>query len=466
MPETTISRRPVLEKRLPPGPRGHWFLGIAPDVDRDPLGTLTAISRQYGDVVRYRFLIWYGHLVNRPDFIKQVLVDNNHNYSKNTVSFRGLRPLVGNGLLTSDGDFWLRQRRLMQPAFHKQQIDRFSRMMTETAERTLKDWFDHGYTQKPFNVANEMMRLTLSVVGQALFSQDLSSAANTVGPAFTEASEGISQRMRSAFQLPLSLPTPRNRRMTAAIQQLDRVVHQIIQQRRSDLDAGRTVEDDLLTVLVKAQDETSGQGMTDQQLRDEVMTLLLAGHETTANTLSWTWYLLSQHPEVNRKLQAELRSVLNGRAPVLEDLANLPYNRMVIQEAMRLYPPAWFISRLAEEEDEIGGYTIPAQSMVSFSPYLMHHHPDFWDNPEGFDPERFSPENSAIRPGYAYFPFGGGPRLCIGRDFAMTEAQLVLATIASRLRLDLVPGKTVVPDPLITLRPSGGVWVMARENRE
>ncbi len=466
MPETTLSSQPAFKKRLPPGPRGHWFLGIAPDVSQDPLGTLTAISRQYGDVVRYRFLIWYAHLVNHPDYIKQVLVDNNRNYTKNTISFRNLRPIVGNGLLTSDGEFWLRQRRLMQPAFHKQQIDRFSAMMTETAEATLKRWHDLKYNQNPFNVANEMMRLTLSVVGKALFSQDLSSAANTVGPAFTEASEGISERMRSALQLPLNIPTPRNRRMTVAIQQLDRVVHQIIQQRRADLEAGRDVEDDLLTVLVKAQDEKSGQGMTDQQLRDEVMTLLLAGHETTANTLSWTWYLLSQHPEVNRKLQAELRSVLSGRTPTMEDLANLRYNRMVIQEAMRLYPPAWFLSRLAEEEDEIGGYTIPAQSMVSFSPYLMHHHPDFWNNPEGFDPERFNPENSANRPPYAYFPFGGGPRLCIGRDFALAEAQLVLATIASRLQLNLIPGKTVVPDPLITLRPNGGVWMTMQEIRE
>lgn len=443
-----------LSHRTPPGPRGDWLLGSAHDFQQDLLGTMLRMQREHGDVVRYRFALWYGYLVNHPDGVKRILQDNNRNYNKDTFSFNLLRPMLGNGLLTSEGDVWLRQRRLAQPAFHRQRIAAFGTIMTEAALAMLERWQIAAACGEPLDASKEMMRLTLRIAGLTLFSLDISGEADVVGRAFTEASEYVAHASLDPLALLLTgFPMPAQLRFRAALRALDKVVQGIItERRRQNRDTG-----DLLSMYLLARDEETGEGMNDRQLRDEVMTLLLAGHETTANTLAWTWYLLSGHPVIEQKLHAELAAVLGGRVPTVPDLPNLPYTRMVIEESMRLYPPAYGISRKAIAADEIGGYRIPANSVIFVSPYVMHRHPKFWENPDVFDPERFTPERSADRPPFAYFPFGGGPRLCIGNQFALIEAQLLLATVAQRYALRLVPGQPVAPEPLITLRPRNGL---------
>ncbi|MCI0579802.1 MAG: cytochrome P450 [Chloroflexi bacterium] len=422
---------------FPPGPAGHPLLGVMRDFQRDPLGYMSQLVGQYGDLVRYRFLPgWYGYIVSHPDHVKYVLQDNNRNYSKQVHPMKFLQLLVGEGLLTSEGEFWRQQRRLAQPAFHRQRLAALGEMMTGTTQAMLDRW--QTVEGRPLDVDREMMRLTLRVAARALFDVDVSDAADRVGRAFTEASEYYAAHYVNPLSRTLvHLPTRPHRRFKAAVRTLDQVVQGIIQERR------RSGEDrgDLLSMLLLARDADTGQGMSDRQVRDEVMTLLLAGHETTSNALTWTWYLLDRHPEAAEKLRAELAAVLGGRAPAMDDLPHLPTTRLVLEETLRLYPPAWGLMRLSEAADQIGGYDLPARTYVVISPYLTHRHPAFWPDPERFDPERFTPEQIAGRPRYAYIPFGGGPRQCIGNTFAMVEAQLVLATVAQLYRLRLVPGR-------------------------
>ncbi len=411
--------------------------------------------REYGDICHYYILRWPVYLVNHPDYIKHVLQDNHRNYGKNTIAYRMLRLILGNGLVTSDGDFWLRQRRLAQPAFHRQRIEGFGTIMTQATLAMLERWEHDAATGQGFDLAQEMTRLTLRIAGETLFHIDLTDDANEVGQALAVGLEEIISRLSRPFALPLFLPTPKNRRFIASRRALDQVVYGIIRDHR------RTGEEqgDLLSMFMLAEDEETGERMTDQQLRDEVMTMVLAGHETTANALIWTWYLLAQHPEVEAKLAAELVAVLDGRVPTMADVPHLPYTSMVIQESMRLYPPVYIISRSATHDDEIGGYPVPAGTTVSMSPYAMHRHPDYWEEPETFAPERFAPEAVAERRRFAYIPFAAGPRQCIGNTFALTEAQLVLATVAQRFRPRLQPGHAVEPHAAITLRPRAGVHV-------
>jgi cytochrome P450 len=326
--------------------------------------------------------------------------------------------------------------------------------MSEATVAMLERWQRTVPSDLPLDIPLEMMRLTQRIVGLALFSLDLSNEVDTVGHTFTAISPLISKYASLPFP-PLWVPTPGNRRLLAGLNTLNTVVYAIIDERRTQpVDTNAT---DLLGMLLSAQDEETGEGMSDQQLRDEVLTLLLAGHETTATALTWTWYLLSQHPEVERRLHAELDTVLAGKLPTVEHLDALPYTRMVIQEAMRLYPPVFGLTRFAAASDEVGGYPLPANSMIFVSPYCTHRHPAFWQDPEVFDPERFTPERSAGRSRFAYFPFGGGPRQCIGNAFAMMEAQLVLATVAQHYSMRLVPDHPVEPQVLLTMRPRSGL---------
>ena len=438
--------------KIPPGPRGHFLLGNVREIQRDSIGFNTAMARQYGDVIRVRVITWPTYMVFHPDDVKRVLQENNRNYSKDVYNVNLLKPLLGQGLFTNDGTSWLHQRRLMQPAFHRKRLADFGTLMTSTTVATLEQWHSSAEHDRPLDIAEEMMRLTLRIVGEALFTIDLSNEADSVGQAFTAVRTLLSDYVFNPFP-PLGFPTPRNRRLQAAIRSLDSVVQVIINERRKhNTDTG-----DLLSMLMLARDEETGEGMNDRQLRDEVMTLLLAGHETTANALTWTWYLLSQYPDVERRLHAELDDVLGGNLPTVEHLPNLQYTHMVIEEALRLYPPVLGFGRKAIGEDVLGGYYVPANTNIWLSPYVTHRHPDFWENPEVFDPERFSPERSANRPHFAHFPFGGGPRLCMGSNFAMMEAQLILATIAQCYRLKLVPGHVVEPEVLLTLRPRNGL---------
>ena len=442
---------------LPPGPRGG-VLGSALDIRRDPLGFCRAIAREYGDIVHVRFGIWPGYFVSHPEYVKHVLQDHQHNYSKDTGSFRAVSCIVGNGLLTSQGDFWLRQRRLVQPAFHRHQIATFAKVMTDATAEMLQRWSDVARAGQPFDVAHEMMNLTLRIVAAALFSADVTSRADTIGQAFTIANKALSNFMFLPYSL-LSWPAPWNRHVWSAIHVLDVQVDSIIAQRRAAPDTGS----DLLGMLLSVRDADTGEGMTDTQVRDELKTAMLAGYETIATLLSWAWALLSDHPEVERRLQAEVDTVLGGRVPDAGDLPNLPYTRMVIDEVLRLYPPVWAITRKAEQRDQLGDYVLPPNSVVVLSPYVTHRHPALWDEPDRFMPERWSSERVRTRPPFTFFPFGGGPRLCIGHGFAIMEAQLIVAMVAQRYQLRVVPDHRVEPEPMITLRPRNGVPVVLQE---
>jgi cytochrome P450 len=435
-------------------------LGSLFEVQRDPLQFLLSLTRKYGDVVRFRVGIYDGYLVNHPDYVQYVLQQNHQNYNKENYDYQMLKPVLGEGLVTSSGDHWLRQRRLIQPAFHRERITQFSGTVTAATQDLLEAWDRIAACNQPIDVASEMSRLTLRIIGKVLFSVDVCDKADTVGSAFITLNKDIARRLRTVFVPPLWVPTPRNLAFKRARAQLNRVVYDIISGRRQ----GSGQHHDLLQDLLTTQDEADGTGLTDRELRDQVMTLLLAGHETTATLLTWTWYLLSKHPGVARRLTAELDRVLGGRVPGTEALPALEYTEMVLEESLRLYPPIWIISRKAIAEDTIGAYRVPAGTVVVLSQYAMHRHPHYWENPAGFDPQRFTLHRSAERHRYAYFPFGGGPRLCIGADLAMMEAQLILATISQRYRLDLVPGHPVEPEPLITLRPRYGMPMTLHPN--
>ena len=437
-----------------PGPKGWPLVGSTFTLIGQFQAQLLAAQQRYGDVVRFKTLLGDMILLSRPEHAAYVLQERVANFPK-SASYDFLKVLLGNGLLTSEGDFWLRQRRLMQPAFHRQRLAGMVGAITDLTAAMLERW-DHLRAQgRAFDVHTEMMELTLGIIGQTMFSTDLRKVARDVGPHFDQANAILNDRM-NGISLPDWVPTPSNRRLKTAIATLDNLVYRLIAERRAGKQA-----DDLLTMLLETRDADTGEGMSDQQIRDEVMTMLLAGHETTANTLTWTWYLLSQHPSVARRLQAEVREVLGDRQPTMADLANLPYTAMVVDEAMRILPPVWVIDRMARQDDQIDGYRIPAGSIVLLSPYVTHRHPGLWENPEGFDPERFSPERSANRHRLAFMPFGAGQRMCIGNQLALLESRLIVAMVAQRFRLDLVPGHAVIPEPLITLRPKFGVKVTA-----
>jgi cytochrome P450 len=439
----------------PPGPLGKWPQGVLKQFQDQPLETMMAMFRKYGDAIRFRAALnFYGYLFFHPDHYQHILQDNNRNYTKMPhPSLSLLRPVIGNGLLTSDGDFWRRQRRLAAPAFHRKRIAAFATTMTAATDVMLQNWHTLAKGGRPLDINAAMMHLTLEIVGKTLFSIDLTREADTVGEAFSVVNEEIAHLTSIPFaDIGLKIPfLPTTRRINKNTAVLTKIVHGIIQERRQ---SGLETED-LLGMLMAARDEDSGEGMSDQQLHDEVMTIMLAGHETTAVALAWTFYLLSEHPAVRAELEAEVDGVLNGRLPTMDDMPNLPYTTMVLEESMRLYPPAYAIARWGNEEDEVGGYYVPKNAVITTSPYVTHRHPEFWDDPERFDPQRFTPERKAERPRYAYLPFGGGPRICIGNSFAMTEATLLLASIVQRYRLSLVPGTRVELEPLITLRPKG-----------
>ncbi len=435
----------------PPGPRGHLVLGSLREVQRDPLGMLRDGFRDHGDVVRLRFGTTRALLLAHPEHIGRVLHDNHRNYDKHNVDYAVLRRLLGNGLLTSDGEFWRRQRRLMAPMFHRQRVAGFCNLMVNSTLEMLERWDAMARSGESFDIAAEMTRLTLPIVAKALFSADVSDDAEAIGAALTEVNRQLGEF--SLLDMFWMIPTPRKRRFRAAVQTLDEVVGKIIDARRRATHRN----EDLLSMLLDAVDEETSKGMTPRQVRDEVLTVLLAGHETTANALAWTWYLLARNLAAENKLHDEIASTLGERAPAAPDLPQLRYTRMVIEESMRLYPPAWAISRNAIGEDEIGGYPVRPRTNIIICSFVTHRHPSFWEEPERFDPERFSSERSQRRPDFAYLPFGGGPRICIGNAFATTEAQLVVATIAQRYRLRLVPGHPVELHPLITLRPRHGI---------
>lgn len=442
----------------PPGPRDILGLRTIEAMKRNPLELMIDLHKTYGGIVHHTLLNAPVYFFSHPDHVGHILQDNHRNYQRGR-DYRRLRRLLGNGLVTNDGESWLKQRRLMQPAFHRRRIAGFGDTMVQETQKLMARWEASASDKQPLDISSEMMHVTLNIVSRVMFGAEVQGDAARLEPLVTLAQREVRNRLYALVDVPEWIPLPGNRRSRNARQTIDAVVTRIIAARRQ---SESPQEDDLLSMLLEARDPDNGEPMDDDQLRDEVRTIFLAGHETTANALTWTWYLLARNPDAAEQLRDELARVLNGRLPTVADVPQLPYTKMVVEESMRLLPPVWSISREAIAADEIGGYRIPPGGAVIMNQYITHRHPDFWEDPEAFIPERFAPERANGRHRFAYFPFGGGPRLCIGNNFAMLEAQLLLATIAQRYELDLVPDHPVDLEPLITLRPRHGMMMTLR----
>jgi cytochrome P450 len=436
--------------RVPPGPRSHLLLGSLPEFRRDPLNFYTRCARDYGDVARFRIASASVYLVSHPDDIESVLVTNSRSFAKGKV-IQASRSFLGNGLLTSEGEFWLRQRRLMQPAFHRERVAGYAMMIDACTRQMLQRWEREGAQRRDIHA--DMTGLTQQIIAGALFGADVSGDVEAASTALATVWQQFIARMGMGMLIPEALPTPGNLRLRRAFRQLDEVVYRLIDRRKTEPSASN----DLLAALLS---DSAQERMTAQQLRDEVTTLFVAGHETTTQALSWTWYLLAQHPACEARLLEELRAVLGGRAPGYADLANLKFTEAIVLEAMRLYPPVWGIPRIAVRDCVIGGWRVPAGTSVTVSQWVVHRDPRFYPRPEAFEPQRWLDGSTAQLPRFAYFPFGGGPRMCIGAGLAMLEAVLVVATVAQAYHFTLAPGQTVVPAPSITLYPRDGIKML------
>jgi cytochrome P450 len=439
---------------IPPGPTtrspfGHLF-SFAPN----PLLFLQRLSGQYGDIVSFRIRKRPVFFLNRPDLIKDVLVTHQRNFVKNP-GFQNIRRILGDGLLSSEGDFHLRQRRLIQPAFRRERVNEYAAIVTGFAARAGDRWRDGA----EIDMSAEMTRLTLAVVGRAFFNADVEDETSEISQALTDAMS-LFEGMSSPSTLIMDKIPLLNRRFRRGRDRLDEAIYRIIEARRVDASG----QNDVLGALLLAEDDDGGGGaMTDKQIRDEALTLFLAGHETSAVALAWTLYLLARHPEVEAELEAELRQVLNGRLPAVQDVPDLQYTRMVLAESMRLYPPVYMIGRQALEDFPVDEFVIPAGSSLIMSQYIMHRDPRFFPHPDRFDPQRWTAEEVAARPKFSYFPFGGGVRLCIGEPFAWLEMILVIASLAQRWKFQVNPIQQVELEPRVTLRPKGGMPLVVRE---
>jgi cytochrome P450 len=436
--------------RNPPGPKGVPIMGMALSLRRDPLAGMRQMARDYGDVVRFYVMMQERVLLNHPDLINQVLVIQQGKFHKSELTRRITVRMLGQGLLISEGEFWRRQRRLAQPAFHRSRTNDYAATMLEIAQAHIREWRDG----EERNIAQEMTALTLDIAVRTLFGTTLPGEARQVGHAMTFLMRYSLRRQRMPFRIPEKWPTPANRRANRELEFIDSLVYRIISERRAE--GNPNSHNDLLALLMGAMDE-DGSHMTPQQLHDETMTLFLAGHETTAQMLGWTWYALSQNPAVESRLHEELHGVLGGRPPEAADFPRLPYLQAVMSEVLRLYPPAYILARETIEPCEIGGYQLRVGSTIVLSQWIMHRDPRYYDDPEAFRPERWLDGLADRLPPGAYFPFGDGPRRCIGQGFALLEAAIVTATIAQEFSFRMVPGHPVVPEPLVTLRPRHGI---------
>jgi cytochrome P450 len=437
----------------PPSPRAHWLLGSTLDFQQAPIDFCTKVARECGDVARFRvgYESWY--LLTRPEHVYEVLVNKAALFNKPKLAKRLWKLFLGNGLLASDGDFWRRQHKLVLPGFHKQRIEAYSDVMVRYTEDMLAGYKD-GERR---DVCEDMTDLTLAIVAKTLFDADVTRSARKVGAAIKLLNEIMVDHVNNPIPVPKWWPSDRNRRKMSAIRDIETIVRDLIAERRqSKLDRG-----DLFSMLVNAEDE-GGAKMSDEELRDEAMTLLFAGHETTANSLTWTFYELARNPEVEARLVDEVSSVLRGRSPTIEDLKQLPYLDMVVKESMRILPSVWAYMREPQEDVRLGEHVLPKGCIAFISPYVLHHDARYFPEPERFMPERFSRENEKAIPRGAYVPFAAGPRVCLGKSFAMMEARLVLATVIQRVRVELAPGQTVTLSPKISLRPADGLPATVR----
>ncbi len=441
--------------KSPPGPKGHWLLGSLPEFRKDMLAFFRKVAADFGDIASYRLGPRRLILISDPALVEKMLVTDHKKYIKPYVQ-RLLRPIVGNGLFTSDGEFWSRQRRLVQPSFNRQHMESYAGIMALHTQRLLEGWRDGE--EKDLHA--EMMRLTLGTVSEAMLNVDAGSYSKQVARFIDVFVDYFERRLIGSASLPYIFPTPENLKMRRAVRGLEFILDEMISSRRKD-----PIGTDLLSVLMRARDESDSTGMTDRQLRDEALTVFLAGHETTTNALSWTWYLLASHPDVEEKLLSELREVLNGRSPTLADIPMLKYTEQVLLESMRLFPPIYALGRETVETVELGGYEIPPQTTVIASQWVMHYDSRYFDDPTRFNPDRFSRQSAKEIPKYAYFPFGGGPRYCVGKTFGMVEAALAVATLAPLYRFELNKDKPVYPRASVMLRPATGVHCTLRARK-
>jgi cytochrome P450 len=447
-------------RKPPAGPRGYPIVGVLPMLRRDTLGFLRRAAAEFGDIVPLRILMGTAFLLNHPAHVEHVLQRNYRNYRK-TPMLEKLRPVLGDGLFMSEGDLWTRQRNLIQPSFHREKIDGLAERMVEQTARHLRVWAARAETGEPFNLTDDSSFLTLEIALRTFFGSTLGAD----GPEFAESMKAIheisAKRVWNITGISERLPTRENRRFNHAVGFLRGVVERIIAERHSGLEAS----DDLLGILMSARDADTNEAMNDRQLRDEVMTLMLAGHDTTATMVAWAILILSQHPEHLERLRAEADEALVGRLPTSADLKSLDYTKRVIHEIARLRPSFWWFARVAIDDDSIGGQQIKAGTTVFISQYLIHTHPSLWDEPEKFDPDRFLPERVVKRSRFAYFPFGAGPRVCIGSNFAMMEMQFTLAMIFRMFDVEITSNKNPDFGNLITLRPTEDIWARVKPRR-
>jgi cytochrome P450 len=445
--------------RRPPGPRGYPLVGVFLEARLSPLAFFLDVARRYGDVVSLQLGWQQTYLVSHPDHVKHVLQDIHHAYYKGPPAGR-VRSLFGESLTTADGDRWLRQRQLMLPAFHPQRLMSAVPIIIEATATMLDRWESLARASQPLDVLREMTDVARRIIIHVVFGDVPVDDARVVGRALDVAFEHTHRRLWSMLPWVECFPTPGNLQCRVALRTLDAFVRGKVEESRR---RGHPASD-VLSTLLEARDQRTGERMSDAELRHEVKALLFAGHATTASALAWTWFLLSLHPWAEQRLQQEIRTVLAQRPPAAEDLPALAYARMLVDEVLRLYPPTWLTARTPLADVELGGYRIPAKAIVLLSPFVTHRHPAFWEDPETFDPERFTVERSAGRSHFAYFPFGRGPRGCIGSGLAVMEMQLIVVMVAQRYRLTLVPGSRVEPDPGIMLRPRQGVPMILHRN--
>jgi cytochrome P450 len=435
----------VTARPFPPGPRGRPLVGNLPEFGGDMLAFVERCRRDYGDVVGLKLAHWPTYLVHHPDLVEELLIHRHKDYSKHHAFFwSNVEAIFGRGLLTNEGDDWLRQRRLIQPAFQPERVARYAEIMVDRTERMLAGWRPGELK----DVRKEMMALTFQIVAETLFGADVRDDVAEVAAAFNVGIEEIAVRFRRPIRFPDWVPVPSNLRYRRAVRRMDELILRIIRERR---EKGFEERDDLLSRMLRARDEAGA--MDEAQLRDEVMTMLLAGHETTALGLTWTWYLLSKHPEVDRRLHEQVRDTLGDRAPEPADMTRLHYAELVFREGLRLYPPAYGFGREAIVEGELGGWPVPAGTTLIIFSWLLHRDPRWWDDPARFDPDRWDSDLEERLPRLAYMPFGAGPRVCIGQRFAIAEGVLILSAIARRFRLEWLADP--VPFTSITLRPTG-----------
>lgn len=430
--------------------KGNFFLGIALELIKDPLKFLSSATKEFPEIVTYRFATRQVVYLSDPALVKHVLQTNSKNYQKG-LQYEPLKLVLGNGLLTSEGDFWLRQRRIIAPVFHKKYIDSFAEQMVSSTRHLIKEW--DSQKGKVIDAYPSMMQLTLDIVGLTLLSTNVKDKATSVGHALGVLMEFAINRVRAIIKLPLWFPRPSNIKFRKKKKVLDDLVLDIIKRRRTQ----KSDHIDLLDMLMKAQDEETGETMTDEQLKDEVMTIFIAGHETTACALSFTLYLLAENPDKQELLYREVSSVLGENEPTLEDLRKLEFTTQVIYESMRLYPPAWIISRRSLGSDQLGEYSLPEESNMLICAYAMHRDERRWENANEFNPDRFEKEKMKDVDKFGYLPFGGGPRICIGNNFALMEMQIAVSMMVQKFKFEKEPSFNLELDPLVTLRPKNGV---------